>query len=462
MAGHEPLVTIYMFRYASILLGACLLVALPGARSGGQKGGSPAPSSQAAPATPAPGQVHPAPPPATYTLTPERRAQAIAYSRTLYILYFVGTLLSLGIYILLWRARIAVKFRDWARNASPRHFVQCLIFIPLFAVTATLLNLPLEFYSSYVLEHRFGLATQGLASWFGDWGKALLIVAVLGVIVAWIFYAVVRRSPRRWWFYFWLTTIPLVLAFILIEPYIIEPLFYKFTPLEKTQPALVQRIEVMLSHAGLSLPPDRIFEMDASSRTKEVNAYVSGMGSSKRAVVWDTTLKAMGPDELLLVLGHETGHYVLYHIPKEFALDEAVALVLFFVGFLVVTWLVERFGPRTGVEGIGDLASLPLVLVVLTLLVFLADPAVNGISRYFEHQADQFGLEVAYGIVSDPNAAEVRALQILGEVDLSDPDPSSFIKLWLYTHPPLDERIRFATTYKPWAEGKPLELLPHR
>ena len=169
----------------------------------------------------------------------------------------------------------------------------------------------------------------------------------------------------------------------------------------------------------------------------------------------------MRPDELLLVLGHETGHYVLHHIPKEFALDEAVALLFFFLGFYAVSWLVRRAGPPGGVEGVGDLASLPLVLAVLTLLVFFSDPLVDGISRYYEHQADQFGLEVAYGIVPDPNAAEVRAFQILGEEDLSDPDPNPFIKFWLYTHPPLDERIRFAATYKPWAEGKPLELLRH-
>ena len=358
------------------------------------------------------------PTPTTYTLTPEQRAKAIAYSRSLYVLYFLGTLVSLGIYFFLWRAGIAVTFREWARKVSRRHFVQCLIFVPLFAAAATLLNLPLEFYSGYVLEHRFGLSTQGLASWFGDWGKSLAVVAAIGVIVAWIFYTVVRRSPRRWWFYFWLASIPLVLTFILIEPYAIEPLFYKFTPLQKTQPALVERIEAMLNHAGLSIPPARIFEMDASSRTREVNAYVSGLGASKRVVVWDTTLKTMGPDELLLVLGHETGHYALHHIPKEFALDEAVALLFFFLGFFAVNWLVERAGPRFGVEGMGDLASLPLVLVVLTLLVFLSDPLVNGISRHYEHQADQFGLEVAYGIVPDPNAAEVHALQILGEEDL--------------------------------------------
>jgi Zn-dependent protease with chaperone function len=451
-----------MKRFAGMLLGVCLLVMPAGKVGNSQSGNSLPPSLQAAPPAAPTAQALPVSPrpPAAYTLTPERRAKAVAYSRSLYILYFFETLVSIGIYIFFWRARIAVTFREWTRRVSRRHFVQCLIFVPLFVAAATLLNLPLSFYSGYVLEHRFGLSTQGFASWLSDWGKSLGIVAAMGVIVSWVFYAVVRRSPRRWWFYFWLVSIPLVLAFILFEPYTIEPLFYKFTPLEKTQPALVERIEAMLKHAGLSIPPGRIFEMDASSRTTAVDAYVSGLGSSKRVVVWDTTLKMMGPDELLLVLGHETGHYALYHIPKEFALDEAVALLFFLLGFFAVNRLVERAGPRAGIEGVGDLASLPLVLVVLTLLAFLSAPVVNGISRYFEHQADQFGLEVAYGIVPDPNAAEVQAFQILGEKDLADPDPSPFIKFWLYTHPPLADRIRFAATYKPWAEGKPLELLP--
>jgi Zn-dependent protease with chaperone function len=448
-----------MKHLAWVLLAAFSLVIVGGRVGYGENQRSPA--AQSVPST---SQVQPTQPPAstTYTLTPERRAKAIAYSHLLYLLYFLGTLVSLGIYLLLWRGGIAATFRDWARKVSPRHFVQCLIFVPLFVAAATVLNFPLEFYSSFVLEHRFGLSTQGFASWLSDWGKSLLITAAIGVMVTWIFYSVVRRSPRRWWFYFWLTSIPLVLAYILIEPYAVAPLFYKFTPLEKTQPALVERIEAMLEHAGLSIPPARIFEMDASSRTRVVDAYVSGLGSSKRVVVWDTTLKTMEPDELLLVLGHETGHYVLYHIPKEFALDEGVALLFFFLGFFAVNWLVGIAGPRTGIEGLEDLASLPLVLVVLTLLVFLSAPLVNGISRHYEHQADQFGLEVAYGVVADPNAAEVQSLQILGEEDLADPDPNPFIKFWLYTHPPLDDRIRFAAAYKPWAEGKPLELLRRR
>lgn len=461
--GTPALQVLIMKLLAWILVAASFLVTIRRLVEYAQAGTLHNAAAQATQPAPSPGQIHSsASTPTTYTLTPERRAQAIAYSHIRYLLYFLGTLISLGIYLLLWRTGVTVIFRNWASGVSQRLVVQCLIFIPLFVVAATLLNLPLDFYSGYVLEHRFGLSTQGLASWFGDWGKSLGLAVVLGIIVAWSFYSVVRASPRRWWFHFWLISIPLALGLILIEPYVIEPLFYHFTPLERTQPALTGKIEAMLDHAGLSIPPKRILEMDASSRTNELNAYVSGLGASKRVVVWDTTLKTMDPDELLLVLGHETGHYVLNHIPKEFALDEAVALVFFLIGFFAVDWLVKKAGPRMGVDGMDDLAALPLVLIVLTILVLLSDPIVNGISRHYEHQADQFGLEVAYGIVPDPNAAEARAFQILGEVDLSDPAPNPVIKFWLYTHPPLDERIRFANTYKPWAHGQDMELLPDK
>ena len=449
-----------MPRFASMISVLILALALGVVTGHGQTGS----------ASPAPKAISPdvnvsqpqtaSSPAAVYTLTPERRAKALAYSHLLYALYFFGALLSIAIYYLIWRTRIAATFRDWAQKISPRLFVQCLVFVPLFLVTARLLKFPFSFYSGYVLEHRFGLSTQGFASWLSDWGKELGITAAIGVPVVWVFYTVVRRSPRRWWFYFWLASIPLVLSFILLEPYVVDPLFYKFTPLQDTQPALVGRIEATLHHAGISVPPQRVFEMDASTRTRELDAYVAGLGSSKRVVVWDTTLKALGPDELLLVLGHEAGHYALDHIPKEFALDEIVALVFFFLAFIAVDKWIKPAASRREFEGVGDLALLPLLLIVLTLMVLLSDPIVNGISRHYEHQADQFGLEVAYGVVHDPNAAEVHSLQVLGDVDLSDPDPSPFIKFWLYTHPPLDDRIRFAATYKPWAEGKPMQLLP--
>jgi STE24 endopeptidase len=402
---------------------------------------------------------HPATPPTGYTLTPEQRAKALAYAHARYAIYFFGVALSLTIYFLCWRSRIALTFRNWARRVSPRSIVQCLIFAPLFFVAVGLIEFPLDYYSGFVLEHRFGISTQSLASWLGDWAKGVGIAVVTGVFLIWILYGVIRRSPHRWWFYFWLVSVPLSLGLVLIEPVVIDPLFFKFTPLEKTHPALTIRIEAMLHHAGLEIPASRIFEMNASTKTKALNAYVNGIGASKRVVVWDTTLRRLNEDETLLVLGHETGHYVLDHIPKGFALFQLGALAAFGIGFVIVQKIVTRLGPGTGVEGVGDLASFPILLLVLTALSFLSSPVYCGFSRHFEHQADQFGLEVAYGIVPDPNAAEAQSLQILGEEDLDDPAPSPFIKFWLYTHPPLDERIRLAAGYKPWAEGKPMELL---
>jgi len=136
-----------------------------------------------------------------------------------------------------------------------------------------------------------------------------------------------------------------------------------------------------------------------------------------------------------------------------------LVLALFYLGFVSLGAIVERKGCDTGVRSVEDLASLPIMALVLTFLWFLSSPIINGISRHYEHQADQFGLEVAYGVVPDPNSAEARSLQTLGEEDLADPDPNPFIEFWLYSHPPLDERIRFAVSYKPWAEGKPLEFV---
>jgi Zn-dependent protease with chaperone function len=397
--------------------------------------------------------------PQGHELSPRKKAEARAYSCTQYVLYFSGVGLAFLLYLLLWRAEIAVVFRDCARRLSRRHFIQCLIFVPLFFLTLRLLLLPFDYYSDYVTERRFGLLTQGFGSWMADWGKSLVLFMIVGTLVVWIFYTIVRRSPQRWWLYFWAATIPITLFLMFVEPFVVEPLFYKFTPLGAARPALVTRIEQMLDRADLKIPRSRILEMNASSKTNVINAYVSGLGASKRVVVWDTALKKLTDDETLLVLGHETGHYVLHHILKEFILIELVALAFIALGFAAVRKLIRRFGARTGVEGEGDLASLPVMLLVLTALTFFSSPVVNAISRHYEHQADQFALEVTHGIVPNPNTAEASAFQILGEQDLADPDPSPFIVFWLYSHPPISRRINFALSYRPWAEGKPMQFV---
>lgn len=391
------------------------------------------------------------------------RDKASRYCRFQYALYFGGVALALAIYAVLWWAGFGGWLRDLAARASKRSLVQCLIFVPILWAIARAVEFPLDYYGDFIVERRFGLSAESFAAWLGDWGKMFGLTVVAAIIAAWILYGIIRRSSRRWYFWFWLAMLPLIFFLIFVEPWFVEPLFYKYTPLDRTHPALTARIEGMLHHAGLEIPRSRILEMNASAKTRTLNAYVSGFGRSKHVVIWDNTLRDLTPDETLSVLAHETGHYVLHHVVKEFAWDELVALGWFFVAFLAARYAVRRWGDKTRVHAVGDLASLPLLMFILTAITFLASPMYSGISRHYEHQADQYGLELTYGVVPDPNASMVRSFEVLGKKDLADPDPNALIVFWLFTHPPLANRIDFARHYRPWAEGRPMRWVhaPH-
>ncbi len=205
---------------------------------------------------------------------------------------------------------LSAKFRDWAEAASQRRFVQALIFIPLLLLTNDLLYLPANIYGQH-LERKFDQSIQSWPSWLWDWTKSEMILLVCAVPLGLLLYAVIRRSPRRWWLYFWLATLPIIVTVMYLEPMIIEPLFYQFEPLSATHPALVGQLENLVARGGLAIPPDRMFEMKASEKLNSLNAYVSGFGGSKRVVVWDTTLQKLTTPEILFVFGHEMGHYVL-------------------------------------------------------------------------------------------------------------------------------------------------------
>jgi STE24 endopeptidase len=397
--------------------------------------------------------------PRPYALRPQLRAKAIRYSRERYAIYFGGVALSLAVFAFLWLSDFGSWLSHTAGKTSKRLFIQCVIFVPIFWAITSAIQFPLDYYSGFTVEHRFDLSTQSFPSWLGDWAKTFGITVVVMILIVWAFYRTVRRSPRRWWLLFWLTLILPALFVMFIEPYVVEPLYFKFTPLEKTDPTLTSAIERMLRHAGLKIPESRIYEMNASAKTRSLNAYVSGFGASEHVVIWDTTLQQLTPNETLSVLGHETGHYVLHHAIKEFVLDELLALGWFFIGFLVLEAAIRRKGPVTGIKGAGDLASFPLVMLILTAILFLASPMYCAISRHYEHQADQYGLELTYGILPHPNASMVRSFQTLEADDLADPDPNAFIVFWIYTHPPVADRIRFAEHYRPWAHGKPMEFV---
>jgi Zn-dependent protease with chaperone function len=288
------------------------------------------------------------------------------------------------------------------------------------------------------LELKFDQSIQSWPSWLWDWTKTELITLVCAVPLALLLYAVIRRSPRRWWLYFWLATLPIIVTVMYLEPMIIEPMFYRFEPLAATQPALVNQLEGLVSRAGLSIPRDRMFEMKASEKLNSLNAYVSGLGGSERVVVWDTTLQKLTTPETLFVFGHEMGHYVLNHIRNSLLLLALALLALFWAGFHVVRRLVPD---------VSDWTSLPVMLLMVAIVSAISEPVVNTYSRWQEHQADVYGLEVTRGIV--PAAAAAHSFQVMGEIGLDEPNPNPFIVFWLYTHPSISSRFDFAQKYNP-------------
>jgi Zn-dependent protease with chaperone function len=170
-------------------------------------------------------------------------------------------------------------------------------------------------------------------------------------------------------------------------------------------------------------------------------------------VVWDTAIRKLTTDEILFVFGHEMGHYVLQHIWMGIALSCLGMLFSLWLVYHFLNRAIRRWGSRHDVRAVGDWASAPLLLIAAAVLGFIGDPISNGVSRTMEHNADIYGLEAIHGLVPDAPQAAARSFQVLGEMSLSDPNPSPFIEFWLYDHPTIAERVRFSAEYDPWGHG---------
>ncbi len=388
-----------------------------------------------------------------YTLSEDRYEKAVAYSRAGYTLYFVSYALSILVLILILRLGVATKFRDFAERLTTRRWLQGVVFVPLLFVTCDLSDLPVRMYW-HSLSLRYEQSVQRWGSWFWDWTKEEIIGTLFALGLALILFAVVRRSPRRWWLYFWFAALPILLGFIYIGPWVIDPLFHKFEPLDKEHSQLVTAIQTLTQHAGVPIPRERIFLMRASEKSNEINAYVTGLGASKRVVIWDTTIQKTSNPEALFIIGHELGHYVLGHVWKGFLFGAVGLLGALYLIFRGLYWSLDRWGKDWKIYGTEDWAAFAAFLLLLQIVMFFAAPVVNGISRYQEHAADVYGLEVIHGAIPNSEEVAAHAFQILGQVDLSDPNPSPFITFWLYSHPPLAERLVFAHRYDPWSKGE--------
>lgn len=424
----------------------CLIALFAGQPAGGQTATDAATAQNSA----QPGQA--------YTLPPEKLAKAIALDRIRNILNIGGSIWGVVFLWLLLATRAVAALETWARRIFARRWLQGALFFAVFLVLITAAALPLDIYG-HRASRSYGISVQGWGGWFGDQGKSLGLTLAIGVPVLLLFNWLVRKFPRRYWLGAWLITLPLMVLGTVGEP-LLEPLFNHFEPLSLHHAELVGELQKVVTRTGTQIPPERMFLMDASVKTNGLNAYVSGMGATKRIVVWDTTAGRIPDDEVMFIFGHESGHYVLNHIPKMMA---GFAIALFFV-YWACAWIAERldgrFGegwrikqPDDGASALSTRAGFVVLILTISVAGFVLGPAGNGFSRHFEHQADVYGQEAIHGLVADPQKTAVASFQALGEAWLEDPEPNPFVEFWLYNHPSVKNRANFAAHYDPWANG---------
>jgi STE24 endopeptidase len=398
-------------------------------------------------------QAKPATQTAVYTLPPDKLAKSKALYDLRGKLQIIDTVWSFVVLLGILYLGIGARYRDWTERVSKYRFVQALIFVPLFLLTITVLGLPLDAYQQKI-SLQYGLSVQSWGSWFGDVLKGQLVSLIILTLAIWGVTSLIRKSPRRWWFYIWLVAVPFIIFIIFLAPIVIDPLFNKFEPLDKSNPQLVDALERVTKRGGLEIPRDRMFLMKASEKVTTLNAYVTGFGPSKRVVVWDTTIKNATTPETMFVFGHEMGHYVLNHIVIGITATAVGLFFGFYVLYLIANWAFPRFQRRWHMRELSDWAAVPMLLLIFSILSLVSQPIGNAISRQLEHNADVYGLEVTHGLNPDSQEVAAHAFQVLGELALSYPYPNNFYVFWYADHPPIRDRVPFAHNYDPWGKGE--------
>ena len=371
------------------------------------------------------------------TLDPEKQKQAKQYARISRRLWLVDTIFG-AIYVLVWLfLGWAISLREWFAGFISNEWILVPAFVFVFGGIYVLVDLPLSYYSGFVLPHRFGQSNQTFKDWVVDQLKGLAVGAPIGLILLELLYLALRATGDLWWL--WAAGGLLIFSVLLsnLAPVLIMPLFNKYILLGDEHKELAERLLALAEKANTKVRG--VFKYDMSKRTKSANAALTGIGNTRRIVLGDTLIDEFSTDEIETVLAHELGHHVNRDIPLLIMFSTVSTTLGLFLASLALNWTIGYFG----FESVADVAAFPAFSLIIGVYGLVTMPVDNAVSRWRENKADDYALQATGKGEAFASAFTRLANQNLGEVD-----PEKWVVFLFHSHPPLGERIAKARNWK--------------
>ncbi|WP_064092398.1 M48 family metallopeptidase [Rossellomorea aquimaris] len=360
------------------------------------------------------------------------------FSKIKNLLFFLSTPYEWLFYFLILILGVSKGFERWARGTVKNGFLQTAIYLFWLSLASFVAIFPLQ-YISYKVSKTYNISTQTFSMWMKDEFTDFWVNYLMMFIIVTVLYGLMKRFKQRWWLAAWALSVPFTIFMMFVQPVLIDPLYNDFYPLKDK--ALEEQILSLADKA--KIPTDHVFEVDMSEKTNSLNAYVTGVGSNSRIVLWDTTLEKLTDEEILFVMAHEMAHYVEKHI----YIGIAIYLVLSFFGLFLTAKLmrgiVANYKDDMKVSSVSSLSSLPLFLMITSMLLFTVSPFSNWISRYEETRADRYAIEL-----TGDKVAAISSFQKLSKVGLSQVNPPLLVKIFRYGHPTMLERLTMLEKYE--------------
>jgi STE24 endopeptidase len=361
--------------------------------------------------------------------------EAVRYNRIRRWLDVGDFALGLGFLLILVLTGWSGQLRDWAYRAAFQNYtLAVLLYVLMLLVIAKLVSFALD-YSAFRLERRYQLSNQRLRAWLKDEAKGLIVTLVIAAVIAELLYFAIRQYPENWWLITWAVFMVLFITMAQLAPLILFPIFYKFEPLEDEE--LKGRLVKLSEQTGTRVRG--VYKWHLSEKTKKANAALTGLGSTRRIILADTLLDNYSNDEIEAVLAHELGHHVHKHILKSIGVQAAIALFGFWAANFVLHLAIERWRMF---ETLSDFASLPLLVLVSTVLSFLLMPALNAYSRFNERQADRYAFQSIHSV--DPF---ISSMNKLAAQNLAERTPSKWVEWFFHSHPAISRRVEAAQAW---------------